>query len=85
MKISDVEYLKVINDSTKDHAEKHWIKIEDIDSDGRPSPRAKWLTTLLDELKNKWPESFDNIDGLLRTSIVVSFSNSFLLVEHLKV
>ena len=84
---SDAEYRKVINDATKDHVKKHWIKIKDTDSDG-PSLRAKWLTELLDKLKNEWPKSFgDNTSsiGLLRTSIVVSFSNSFLLVEHLKV
>ena len=86
---SDHRYREVLDNSTEDHKERHWIKIEDIDSEGQSS-RARWLTELLDKLKSKWPESFtDNIHGwrtsLLRTSIVVSFSNSFLLVEHLKV
>ena len=54
---SDSEYLEVIKNSTDDHKEKHWIKINphtkkitDIDSDG-PWSRAKWLTELLDKLK----------------------------------
>lgn len=71
--LSDEEYEHEFNNADKDNQEKHWVRIEDIDSE--PSERSKWVSNLIKLLKAKWPESFDNI-GFLRTSIVVSLTQT---------
>ena len=69
---SDDDFEEEFNKGTEKHQNKHWVKIE-ID-DSKPSKRSKYVAGVIEALKREWPnpEFFDNTDGGLRYSFVVS-------------
>ena len=56
------------NESNDDHIHKHTVKGP---ADQQDLERSKWLTNVLEKLKNRWRSSFDNV-GCLKTAISVS-------------
>ena len=55
--------------STIPHQSKHTVKGP---ADQQDLIRSYWLTDVLEELKKRWPSSFDNV-GRLETAISVSY------------
>ena len=82
---SDEEYDNVRKSCTQDNQEKHWIKVEMIEQNNDKSFRSQWLSELIEELKTKWPNSFNDntqIGSALRTSIVVRISYPTTTIHH---
>ena len=54
------------------------VKVQMIEKSNDKSFRSQWLSELIEELKTKWPNSFNDntqIGSALRTSIVVRILN----------
>ena len=69
---SDHEYEEEYKKATGDNRRKHWVKIKV--SDSQPLKRSEHVSAIVQSLKREWPnpEYFDNTDGGLRNSFVVS-------------
>ena len=57
------------DDSSESHKNKHTVKGP---ADQQDLIRSYWLTDVLEELKKRWPSSFDNV-GRLETAISVCY------------
>ena len=66
---SDEEYEINLKDASIAMQQKHYVNIDNIDLGS--SFRSEWIGKEVEDLKKRWPKSFDNI-GQLRRPILVS-------------